>query len=46
MENVNGQIKKKSGGLDDNTAQISDNPYESERKMIEGCISLYERAVN
>ena len=46
MENVNGQIKKKSGGFESGTEQKPDLPYENEKKIVEECIGLYERAVN
>lgn len=46
MENVNGQIKKKSGGFESGTEQKNELPYENEKKIVDECIELYERAVN
>ena len=46
MDNVNGQIKKKSGGFESGTEQKNELPYENEKKIVDECIELYERAVN
>lgn len=45
MDNVNGQIKKKSGGFNEEAGGFKESPYENEKKIIEECIELYERTV-
>lgn len=45
MDNVNGQIKKKTEGFDERTGVFKESPYENEKKIIEECIGIYERTV-
>lgn len=45
MDNVNGQIKKKTEGFDERTGVFKESPYENEKKIIEECIRIYERTV-
>ena len=35
MENVNGQVKKKSGGFESGTEQKPVLPYENEKKIVD-----------